>query len=256
LLIDAHVNLREQGSPGRPALGAEDLLREMDGAQVDRAVVVPCPGLATNRHVQEACARHADRLFALYNPDFADPARTVSELERSIRDQPVHGVKVHPRLQNVRPSDPVVGETVACAAAHGLPVLFDCFPHGDSLDDPDRDPLAYLSLARRFPEATLVLAHAGGHRALQAFMLATACPNVVLEASFTLAYLEGSSAERDVVFAVRRLVPGRTLYGSDFPEVELGGYLRLTRRLLGEMDAARSQAFFASTARSVYRLPV
>jgi predicted TIM-barrel fold metal-dependent hydrolase len=257
LVIDAHVNLREHArGAGKPALAAEDLLREMDAADVAAAVVVPCPGFASNGFVRNECAAHDDRLFALYNPDFTRPERTLEEMERFVGAHAPHGIKIHPRFQEVSVHDTIVEETVSWASEHGLPVLFDCFPHGDSLHDEARHPLAYQHLARRLPEATIVLAHAGGHRALEAFMVAKANPNIVLESSFTLAYLEGSSAEMDLAFAIRRLSPGRVLYGSDFPEVGVADYLGRTRAVVGALSGDRAEAFYAAAARRVYGIPV
>ncbi len=250
MLVDAHVHLREHASPGRAAFGGEELLREMDASGVDAAVVLPCPGLASNEHVQRECAAHRDRLWPLYLPDFAHPAETIRVMERSFGEHAPRGLKIHPRFQGIAPADAIVQEAVAWAAERSLPVLFDVFPHGPSLGDAGLHPPAYDPLARRFPGCTLVLAHCGGCRALDAFMVAKANPNVVLDASLSLAYFAGSSLVQDVGFAIKHLWPGRTLYGSDAPEagVSMAAYLALARTVLAGISADRERGFYGETA--------
>jgi predicted TIM-barrel fold metal-dependent hydrolase len=253
--VDAHTHIHEpgQGRPARPA-AVDDLLRELDAAGIARAVVIPLPDTASNEYVFAECARHPDRLAALYTPDFSDHSRTLSRFEAFARDHFVRGIKIHPRVQGVSVRDSVVIEVVALAAELQVPVLFDAFPYGDRLDDEDLQPLAYHRLARRFREATIILAHAGGHRVLDAFLVAKANPNVLLESSFTACYFPGTSVERDLAFAIGRLPPGRVLYGSDFPGFGVAEHLEATRRLTAGLSDAQRTAFFHDTARKVYRL--
>jgi predicted TIM-barrel fold metal-dependent hydrolase len=253
VVIDAHVNLRETADGAKPRRTANDLLRAMDDAAVDAAVVFPCPGMASNDFVQGQCADHPDRLVTLYNPDFGARGM-IEEMERAFAEHQPRGVKIHPRFQGVSVGDERVRDVVGWAGAHGQPVVFDCFPHGESLDDPSRDPLAFHALAREFPDTLIVLAHAGGHRVLDAFMVAKSNPNVILESSFTLGYFAGSSVERDLAFAMKALPAGRAMYGSDYPELDLGEYLQHTRRALEGTASDRAEAFYAETARRVFRI--
>jgi uncharacterized protein len=255
MLVDAHVHLREQETPGRPRVGAEDLLREMDACGVEAAVVLPCPGLASNEHVQRECRAHADRLLTLYLPDFSRPAQTMTAMESFFESHAPRGLKVHPRLQGIRPSDPIVHEVAAWAQARKLPVLFDAFPHGPSLADPTIHPAAYDALARRLPGCTIILAHAGGCRAVDAFMVAKANPQILLDSSLSLTYFAEASVAEDIAFTIRHLWPGRTLYGSDFPEVGLGAYLDHTRHVLSRLSDDRAQAFYGRTAAVIYGIP-
>ena len=254
MLVDAHVHLREHDAPGRSRVGAADLLREMDACGVDAAVVLPCPGLASNEHVQRECSAHRDRLPTLYLPDFARPRETLGAMERFFEAHAPRGLKIHPRFQGLRPDDTIVQEAVAWAEARGLPVLFDVFPHGPSLADPGLHPAAYDALARRLPGCTIILAHAGGCRAVDAFMVAKANPNVLLDSSLSLTYFAETSVAQDIAFAIKHLWPGRTLYGSDFPEVGLGGYLRHARGALAGITDDRQRAFYGETAAAVFKI--
>jgi predicted TIM-barrel fold metal-dependent hydrolase len=255
MIVDAHTHIYEHADdqPARPA-GTDDLLRGLDAAGIDMAVVIPLPGVAGNEYVRRECDYHPDRLAPLYTPEFDDPARTLEKLRRYAEHHFLHGVKIHPRLQGVTVNDLVVREVVGFMAERGRPVLFDNFPHGRDLDNPALLPMAYHRLAKEFPTATLVLAHAGGHKVLDAFMVAKANPNVLLETSFTLDYYRGASVEADLAFAVRRTHAGRVLYGSDFPSCDLGDYLSHTRRRMEELSAEQQRAFYGETAARVYRL--
>lgn len=257
MIVDAHTHIYEQPDPcdKRPA-GAADLLREMDAGGVAMAVVLPLPGRASNEFVAGECAKHSDRLAPLYVPEFDMPNETLDKLRRFFEYHDCRGIKMHPRLQRVTAEDAVVREITAWAAERRVPMLFDCFPAGEDLDNPKLGPLAYHRLAQEIPAAQIVLAHAGGYKVLEAFMTAKANPNILLESSFTLGYFPGTSVERDFAFAFGHLYPGRTMYGSDFPEMPVGEYLHRARRVLEAMSPDRAAAFYGGTAAQLYRLKV
>lgn len=255
MIIDAHTHIHEHADDrlARPA-GTDDLLRGLDAAAIDMAVVIPLPGVASNEYVRRECGRHPDRLAPLYTPEFDDPAHTLSKLRRYAEHHFLHGIKIHPRLQGVTARDPLVHEVVGFMAERGRPVLFDNFQHGRDLDNPALMPLAYHRLAKEFPTATLILAHTGGHMVLDAFMVAKSNPNVLLETSLTLDYYRGASVEADLACTVRRMHAWRVLYGSDFPSCDLVSYLDHTRRRIDELSAEQQRAFYGEAAAKVYRL--
>ncbi len=78
----------------------------------------------------------------------------------------------------------------------------------------------------------IVLLHSGGSRALEAMLLAEDKANIFLETSFSLPYYEGSTIEKDIVFAYKKLGASRIIYGSDFPYVSLGEAEMCTLRYL------------------------
>lgn len=128
-------------------------------------------------------------------------------------------------------------------------------------------PLALL-LARDCPEVTFVLDHCGvpdiaggGLDPWRADMAAlAACPNVNVKLSGLTAYAGGDVAAVApyVDHVLRVFGPGRMVWGSDWPVVELGaglpGWLRLTRAILGRLTAADAQAIAQGNARRIWRL--
>ena len=62
--------------------------------------------------------------FASVNPNYRGPAAAVKELERSVTELGLHGLKLYPMYQDWSPADPVLAFPVFEKAAElGIPVL-------------------------------------------------------------------------------------------------------------------------------------
>lgn len=133
----------------------------------------------------------------------------------------VSGIKFHCYIQQLSEAD--FSSCIAMstlAQSLGLAVMIDT-SYG-SLDMYRFDNLRLAAaIATRVRHVPIVLLHSGGARCLEAMLLADAARNVYLETSFSLPYYLGSSIERDLAFAYRKLGEERVLYGSDFPYVAL-----------------------------------
>jgi len=252
MTIDCHTHIFEagRGGPFNLPCGAEDLVRQMDEHEVDVAIVLPLPGDATNEFVHQECARFPDRLVGLYTPEFDVPNETIGRMESFFGRYFPPGLKIHPRRQGVSVEQPLVKETLAWAAGRGLPVLFDVFPFGQSLGNLSTYPLAYNQVAQDLPELKMVLAHAGGYRLMDAFLVAKSNRGVYLDLSFTPVYFKGSSLAEDCGFLCKRLAPGRVLYGSDFPSVPFADSREAASGFLEGLDAGvRSEVMGGAAAR-------
>jgi predicted TIM-barrel fold metal-dependent hydrolase len=256
MTIDCHTHIFEarRGGPLNLACGAEDLVRQMDEHSVDLSIVLPLPGDATNEFVHRECANFPDRLVGLYTPEFEAPNETIKRMQSFFERYSPPGLKIHPRRQGVTVEQPLVKETLAWAAGRGIPVLFDVFPFGPSLDDSATYPLAYHHLAQQLPDLKMILAHAGGYRLMDAFLAAKANPGIHLDLSFTPVYFKGSSLAGDCAFLCRRLPPGRVLYGSDFPSVPFSDSLEAASLFLQGLGAEVRSQVMGSAAASLFRL--
>lgn len=232
--------------------GAEDLVRQMDEHNVDISIVLPLPGDATNEFVHRECARFPDRLAGLYTPEFDVPNETMSRMESFFGRYSPCGLKIHPRRQGVTVEQSLVKEALAWASGRGIPVLFDVFSFGPSLDNLATYPMAYHRVAQQLPELRMVLAHAGGHRLMDAFLAAKSNPGIYLDLSFTPVYFKGSSLADDCAFLCRRLPPGRVLYGSDFPSVPFADSLEAAGKYLEGLDAAICRQVMGSAAAQLF----
>jgi uncharacterized protein len=253
MIVDAHTHIFESGeAPGGIPASAEDLIRQMDAAGVDVSIVIPLPGMASNKFVQTQCRRFADRLVALYTPDFTPGTETVRKMAQVHQEQGLRGLKIHPRVQGVTVEDPPVREVLEWAAEAGAPVVIDVFPFGTTVDDSRLLPMAYVRVARELPRLRLILAHAGGHRPLDAFLAAKAFPNICLDVSFTFQYYEGTSVPADLAFVCRRLPSGQLAYGSDFPQMGVASYLERVRAAVAGMGELQQRDLFGETSRRLF----
>jgi predicted TIM-barrel fold metal-dependent hydrolase len=254
MIVDCHTHIFESGTGGPFQLpaGAADLVREMDTHGVDRSIVLPLSGMAGNDFVQQQCAAFPDRLTPLYNPDFTEPADTIRSMQSFFETHGPRGLKIHPRHQGVTVRDSVMMEVLHWAEERRLSVLFDVFPFGPSLDDESMYPIAYHAVARKLPRLNIILAHAGGFRLHEAFLVAKSNPNVFLDVSFTPAYFKGSSIAADCAFLCRRLPAGRVLYGSDFPFVPFGESLEYARQWRDSLDETISREFWGEAAARLF----
>ena len=258
MIIDAHTHISEKGKGGPfgYACSADDLVRGMDSAAIDVSVVLPLHGIASNAFVAEACLQHSDRLVPLYMPDFTKPSETIDIMRRFYEEYSFHGLKIHPRLQGVVVNDSVVCDVMCWAGENHLPVLFDALPYGSDFGNEDMHPYAYCQVCQEMPETVVILAHAGGHKIIDAFLAAKACDNLLLDISFTPAYYSGSSVLKDIQFLLRRLPAGKLIYGSDFPDVGISESLHIAIDLAASLDSERQAALFEKTAVGTYKIPL
>jgi predicted TIM-barrel fold metal-dependent hydrolase len=254
MIVDCHTHLFEAGRGGPFGLpaSASDLVRHMDEQQVDVSLVLPLAGIAGNEFVHRQCAASSGRLVGLYNPDFTAPGETIRKMENFFDQYSPRGLKVHPRYQGVTVKDTVVTEVFHWAQERDVVILIDVFLHGPSLDNPDLHPIAYHGVAQRMPSLKMILAHAGGYKLMEGFIVAKSNPNVYLDVSFTPAYFQGSSVADDCGFLCRRLPAGRVLYGSDFPYVPFAESMEHARRFMTGAGELLRNEFWGDSAAALF----
>lgn len=155
-MIDFHVH-----QPRANAYGGEEYVAFMDRLGVDVSVLFTYEGLLrprpeANDSLAAFVAPFPDRMVAFSTVDPRDPG-AAAEIERCARGHGMRGVKLHPWLQGFSAHEPGLDDVCAAVAELGIPLLFhDGTP-------PFSTPLQLASLARRHPEATIVLGHGGLH---------------------------------------------------------------------------------------------
>lgn len=164
-MIDFHVHQPSSGGEGgrfdsRP-YSAADYVAAMDVLGVEVSVVFTLDGLwhpspAANDALAAWVADAPDRLVALGTVDPRSP-QAAAETERCLTQLGMRGIKLHPWIQGFCPHEPCMDPVVEVTAAHGVPILFhDGTP-------PFSTPLQIAALARRHPDAPIVLGHGGLH---------------------------------------------------------------------------------------------
>jgi uncharacterized protein len=202
--FDAHTHIGQNDPDGRTAT-AEEIIAGLDQAGHQRALVFAMHepdgyGPANDQVLRDAAAS-GGRLVPLarVSPHHED---AVAEARRCL-EHGARGFKLHPRSDDFQLPHPAVEEVVALAHERRMPVLFHAgrgIPHlGEAVVD----------LARRYPGARLILAHAGisdlGWIARDAAELA----NLFFDTAWWLV------ADHLQLYAT--IPPGRILYASDMP---------------------------------------
>jgi predicted TIM-barrel fold metal-dependent hydrolase len=205
------------------------VLREMDSAGVERAVVCPWGAeLAVrnadgNDRIARAVAAHPGRLlgFASVNPWWG--ADAVAELDRAIQRLGLSGLKLHSVVQGFEIDDDVVLPVIERAAELGVVVYVHTGTPVLAL------PLQLLELATRYPQVPFIAGHMGGADFyVDAPLSLPRAENVWLETS--LSCHAGYIGE-----AVAAAGAQRVLFGSDSPTSRMASELTKIRVLeLGE----------------------
>jgi len=139
-----------------------DWIGVLDRHGVEKAILMGHRGLTRNADiarsndiVRETCDRSGGRLtpVSTVHPGFGD--ESLRELERCLSDLGMRGLKLHPWIQGVSTSGPVMDDIVRLCGEHGVPVIFHDGTPCYSM------PSQIGGLALRFPGTRFVLGHSG-----------------------------------------------------------------------------------------------
>lgn len=204
-VFDAHTHLGQNdpdGVTGTP----EEILAGLDRGGQRRALIFPMQepdGYPPANDAAIAAARDSGgRLVALARLDPHTGDAALAEGERCLAAGAA-GFKLHPRSDAFDLPHPIVERIVALAHEHRAPVLFHAGRGFPGLGE------EVAHVARRYPDARLILAHAGisdlGHLA----DVVAEAPNLFFDTSWWQV--------SDMLMLFTRVPPGRILYASDMP---------------------------------------
>lgn len=209
---------------GRPVQGfpsVDGLLRELDAAGIDRALLLgwywehAASCALQNRFLADCVRRHPDRLwaFAAVQPG-ARPEDCLAELARA-RDEGLAGIgELSPHAQGCPLDSPGLAAVLGWAGDEGWPVnLHVTDPAGRPYPGRVETPLGDLTaLARRFPRTPFILAHWGGGLPVAAEGR-DPLPNLWYDTAASPLLYDASVWSR----IAPAVPPGRLLFGSDHP---------------------------------------
>lgn len=199
--FDAHTHTGDNDPDGFKAT-PEQILAALDSAGQRRALIFPSQEPsgyppANDRVIAEAAASDG-RLLALARLDPHDSA-TGGEAQRCL-EAGAAGFKLHPRAERFTMSEPVVE---ALAHERRLPIVIHA---GRGIPALGRDT---VMLARRYPGARLILAHAGISDLAWIWRELGDCPNLLFDTAWWNV--------ADLVALFSLVPPGHILYASDMP---------------------------------------
>jgi hypothetical protein len=155
---------------------------------------------AANDAVIEAARESEGRLVPFCRVDPRDTP--VPEAERALRAG-ARGIKLHPRAEQFTLDHPAVADVVALAHERSLPVLIHAGRGIPALG------LHAVQLAERFPDARLILAHAGICDLSWIWRVAGDHPNLLFDTAWWM------PADLQALFSL--VPPGQIVFASDAP---------------------------------------
>ena len=244
-IVDVHAHLGED-QIFEYEFTREELLQGQTANGVTATIVQPASvtDLTTVRAQHDAIAALAaefpGRFFGMANPNPRLPeADYFAEVRRCVRELSFVGLKLHTLAHATSPTSRAGRRAFEAARALGVPLMIHT---GSGI--PWAAPALIAPVAQEFPDVRVVIAHSGMMvLAAEALIVAQACPNVVLETSWT----GGPHVRR----FVRSLGADRVVFGSDHGD---NVATELTKhRTIGLTDAELARVL-GDTAIEVYGL--
>ena len=267
MLIDCHVHLNNyHESLTRPTKdNVEELWQAMATHGVEHAVVLTSYRVDVNRpSVEEVLATLSNdpRTTVVEGLRWRGDARTdLFTLEERLRAGVVKGIKLYPGYDQYAINDPSLESVFRIAAKYDVPVMIHC---GDTYSKHAKvrqaHPLLVDDVAVDYPDVKFVICHLGNPWFQDTAEVLYKNDNVFADVSgLTLGNFE-SEFERYMVQRVKDMImymgdPGKQLmYGSDWPLVAMGPYLKFLRNL--DFPAATMENISWRTAARLFKIPM
>ncbi len=202
-LFDAHTHLGENDPDGFKQ-APHELLAVLAQGRARGAFVFPMhepDGYSPANDMVLAAAGESDGLFVPFCR-VSPHDGALAEAERAL-DDGARGIKLHPRAEEFSLDHPEVRDLVELAHERTLPVLIHAGRGIPALG------LHAVGLARRFPNARLILAHAGISDLSWIWRVAPDVPNLLFDTAWWM--------PADLLALFSLVPPGQILFASDSP---------------------------------------
>ena len=187
-----------------------------------------------NDYTAEIVKRYPDRFMGFASVDPHKGKAAVIEMERSVKELGLRGLKLHPISQAFFPNDTRFYPLWEKCAELGVPVLFHSgqtavgagLPGGGGLKIKYAQPIHMDDVAADFPALNIIMAHPGVPWQEEQLSIALHKPNVYID-------LSGWSPKyfRPILVQyANSLLQNKVLFGSDFPALT-------PQRWLGDFEA-------------------
>jgi len=204
----------------------EQLLDEMDGASISKAVILGQDTHSTknpsfrnytvkNDSLAELARRSKERLVPFAGVDPNAGKQAISELKRAIKELGMRGLKIHSSANSVYPNDKLrMYPIYEFCQEHSVPILFHTGTTG--LGDCEikySKPEFLDEVCRNFPDLKVVMAHFGWPWSDVAIAVALRSPNVFIDVSgWKPRYLPAG-----ILSYMNGTLQDRFLFGTDYP---------------------------------------
>jgi uncharacterized protein len=254
MIIDAHCHvwpdhIAAKVLAARPASldpvhdGTLDGLRAtMAAAGIGHAMVLGVANVArtvqrTNEWIG-AVDRSVFTPFGTVHPDLAPEVNV-----RSLLDNGIGGVKLHPLFQDLSLDDPRVIELLHALAAAGIVVITHAGAGGSDEANHRGSPAALRAALDAVPTLTLIACHFGGYHRLDEADELMVGSRAYLETSWPPRLAD---LDRDRIRSlIRRHGADRVIFGSDWPMADPGAEIAAVREL--GLEPAETDAILGGT---------
>lgn len=210
LLVDAHCHLGRSVVSG-VEIDESALLGTMAENGIGVAMTMPQPhqGLdvvPVHDRIARCVEANPGVIYGMVNlSPRLDESDYRAEIMRCVRGFGFRAIKLDPSVSALPINHPRCEIVFATAQELGVPVIIHT-----GLGVPNALPALAIPPALKYPDVTVVLAHAGfAVFAEEAIVAAQVCPNIVLEPSWCASY--------QVAAMVRAVGAARVMFGSDHP---------------------------------------
>jgi predicted TIM-barrel fold metal-dependent hydrolase len=263
--------VRTRKATGRPVQGfpsVDELLRDMDTAGVERAVLLgwywqnQATCVAQNRFYAECVRAHPCRLSAFATVQAGAGAEALAEVRRAKDDGLIGLGELSPHSQGVAVDDERWLALMTLAGELDMPVNLhvtepECAPYPGRVETPLSD---FWAMARAFPNVRFILAHWGGRIWRAAGETGGRLPDNVWVDTAAVPLLYGAM-EADVWReGLAACGPDRVIWGTDYPldlyplDADLGTMAGFLAKARCELPAAALDNVPGGTTASLLRL--
>ncbi|MBN9608170.1 MAG: hypothetical protein BGO26_05495 [Actinobacteria bacterium 69-20] len=197
------------------------LIGTVDTARITDVSGPPSPEKC-NDYIAAIVRSDPDRFigFGSVNPNYRGPKAAVAELDRSVRELGLSGVKLYPMYQDWSPADPILGFPLYEKAAElGIPVMVH--QAGSTRIDARMEyarPALLDAIGRHFRDLRVIIAHCGIPWMDEALFMLTKHPNFYTEISYYIASATEEELFRFLIHAEQSFVPlEKIFFGTDYP---------------------------------------
>jgi len=252
--IDVHTHV---GPGGAIIASVEELLRSMDLAGIDRALVFAGRiNECSNPWLLHEIHHHRDRLMAVGSVSPLHETADLTKLEDLLGTGVLTALKFYVGYEHFFPASEIVRPYLELLARLGRAAIFHSGDLYDKVADAKIDfahPLRIGELATALPELKIVIAHMGWPYVCEAATVCAEHPNVFTDTS---GFVYGNFVEEDHAdfascLAEFEAITGnrsKLMFGSDWPICNQPGYVAAMERAFG----SSAEHLFQGTAQHVF----
>jgi len=215
------------GTPANEAT-PDELIKEYDSCGIEKMIVLGWDAetgshlpRVPNELVSSYVAHYPERLIGFASVDPLKGSSAIKELEHSIKDLNLKGLKLHPIAQTFYPHENKFYTLYEKCVELDIPIIFHTgttgwgrgLPGGGGAKLDYANPIYLDNVAADFPRLRIIMAH-------QAFPWVTEQLAVAMHKSNVFIDLSGWSPKRfEPVFVMymSKLIPHKFMFGTDYP---------------------------------------